>query len=489
MNKISFLFILFILGGPFFLGAQSGFPSLKKDPLAAEYAQRAKSGMGWEDLAEISLWASGAENPASLSGGKPVLPDLLKNAVSDLLAERDLPLEERGRGEYIQEFMFKKQLLKRYSEYQTRMDVLFANGNYNCVSSAVLYAIFAKALGLDVRGVVTKDHAFIKLIAQGKEIDIETTNPYGFDPGNRKEFHDGFGSVTGFAYVPAHNYQGRTDINSLELVSLILKNRIAELERSKRFAEAVPLAISRAELLSNPTDAKHSSFFVEAQKTVMDAIFNYGAQLANQGKENDALLWANIASPLYPDPLRWKEFVNAGVNNLLSKLASAKRFTDAWNVLAANASHLDAEDYTRLGAMLTDAGLSQKVSAIKTMKDADDVLGLLKNSSALLPAGRLKEMTIYALCKKAEFTAESGGYKIAIVFTEAALKEHGPDSRFDNLLKAFRANRVAELHNAFADAYNKKNFEKARALIEDALGEFPGNSQLLRDKEMADKTR
>ncbi|MDR0720507.1 MAG: hypothetical protein LBF78_12790 [Treponema sp.] len=488
MNKISFLFILFILGCPFFLGAQSSFPSLKKDPLAVEYAQRAKSGMSWEDLAEISLWASGVENPAAQgSGGR--LAFLLKNAVSNLLAEQDLPPGERDRGEYIQEFMFKKQLLKRYSENQTRMDTLLDNGNYNCVSSAVLYAIFAKALGLDVRGVVTKDHVFIKLIAEGREIDIETTNRYGFEPGNRKEFHDGFGSATGFAYVPAHNYQSRTDINSLELISLIFNNRITELERASRFAEAVPLAISRAELLSNPTDTKYSNFFADPQKMVMDRIFNYGAYLIKQGKENDALLWADIASPLYPDPVRWKEFVNAGLNNLLLKLVRAKRFTDAWNALAANAPRLDAEDHKRLGAMLADADLSQKVSAIKTAKDADDVLGLLKNSPALLPAGRLREMTIYTLCKKAEFTAQSGGYKTAIAFIETALKEHGPDSRFDNLLKAFRANRVAELHNAFAEAYNKKNFENARALLEDALGEFPGNSQLLRDKEIADKAR
>jgi hypothetical protein len=65
--------------------------------------------------------------------------------------------------------------------------------------------------------------------------------------------------------------------------------------------------------------------------------------------------------------------------------------------------------------------------------------------------------------------------------------DYGPDPRFNEHLRVFRTNRVADLHNAFAEAYNKKDIENARTIITEALEEFPGNRQLLSDKQLADR--
>ena len=69
------------------------------------------------------------------------------------------------------------------------------------------------------------------VLVNGQQIDVETTNPFGFNPGARKDFTDSFGKVTGFAYVPPGNYSDRRSIGEKELLSLILYNRVSEYVR------------------------------------------------------------------------------------------------------------------------------------------------------------------------------------------------------------------------------------------------------------------
>ena len=91
-----------------------------------------------------------------------------------------------------------KNLFTTYSVQQTRVDTALETGVYNCVSSAVLYLILARSVGLSVGGVRTADHAFCSVLVNGQQIDVETTNPFGFNPGAKKDFTDSFGKVTGF---------------------------------------------------------------------------------------------------------------------------------------------------------------------------------------------------------------------------------------------------------------------------------------------------
>jgi len=74
-----------------------------------------------------------------------------------------------------------------YDADQARLTEIFARGTFNCVSSALLYVVAARAFQLPVRGVFTKNHAFVELDPEGtdRRIDVETTNPRGFG-----EVHD-----------------------------------------------------------------------------------------------------------------------------------------------------------------------------------------------------------------------------------------------------------------------------------------------------------
>jgi hypothetical protein len=471
----------------------SPFPSLEPDPKAVEYA--ARTDLSWQDLTEISLWASGADPLSAAGREKPSYTGLVTAGVEELLASPDLPGAAKERGDYILSFMHKK-FLTRYSVNQTRMDTLLAGGSYNCVSSAVLYTILASAAGLKTRGVVTRDHAFVTVKIPSAEagedtIDVETTNPYGFDPGNRREFHDAFGKATGFVYVPAKNYRERTDVDTKELVSLILHNRIADLEARSRFAESVPLAVNRAALLSSTEGTVYSEFFEDPRNVLLDRIFNYAAMLLKAGKEQELLEWAELAGAKYPAPERWREITVGAVNNSLARMIKNSRFAEGHGFLAANASKLTPETYRRFRAMLADAELFHMVTGLKTINDADDALAALDSAEdeELLTDPRLKELRIFAVIKKAGFLVKEGGIKEALAYAESARDAYGGDSRMDAQIRALRDGRVAELHNGFAAAYNRRDFEKAGELIRAALEEFPEDTRLLTDRDLLEKTR
>jgi tetratricopeptide (TPR) repeat protein len=479
MRIITFAALFFgILGWPR-LGAQTpsqrdGFPGLDADPWALEYARLGASRpYSWQELAEIALWASGDATDR--------LMDRILGAAAELEASPSFPPDPRGQGEFILEFIHKK-LLKNYSERQTRVDEIFVSGRYNCVSSAALYLILAASQGIEAWGVITRDHAFVTVRVGKETIDVETTNPYGFDPGSRREFHDGFGRLTGFAYVPARNYRDRADISPLELISLVFANRIFDLESQGRYGDSVPLALNRAVLLSRRSNPVSSPFFADPRQDLIDRLLNFGVSLVKAGKEEDALRWAALAGAKYPHE-RWEEFTYGAMNNLLVKFIRSQRFTEARTALNARASALSRDDLSRLDTLLTDAELAHQSSRIRTLRDAEASLGAIGDAetSRVLSRSRAEEMRTFVLLKMGEILAAEQGWRKALVFLEDAVKQYGRNSQLDNALRVFRSNRVTEIHNRFADLFNGRKYDDALRVVREGIAELPGNRQLQSD--------
>jgi hypothetical protein len=437
-------------------GAQSprnGFPSLTPDSRALEFA-RLGDGGSWEDLTAAALWASAlgmdsaAASQASASQASSAsrgYMDTLRQAVEELRAGFT-GTDAKAQGDYILSYMHRK-FLRSYSTRQSRLDTLLSNGRYNCVSSAVLYLILAKSQGLEARGVATRDHAFVT-VTQGDEFwDVETTNLYGFDPGNRREFHDQFGKLTGFAYVPARNYRDRIGLSPLELISLIIHNHIADLEQQGRYDRAVPLALSRVSLLAERRTPAVSDFFADPGQDLRERILNYGASLLNAGREEEGLRWAVYAGPSFAgaggqDDPRWQNYINLLVSNRTVKLCRAGRFDEAHGFLADNRSLIDSSEYRTLETMITDAELTTLANGVKQAADAVSAMARLDEaeSAGLLPVSRARE-----------------------------LRDH---------LSLWL---VTDFHNRFAAAFNRRDYSLARTILDEGLAKFPDNRQLLGD--------
>ena len=374
------------------MNRRTSFPRLEPDPKALEYYRLSGSehGNSWAKLAEISLWASGDYSVSNLGR--------IRAAVETLNNSSALPKAAKERAEFILGFMHKN-LLKSYSHNQTRIGALLSNGRFNCVSSAVLYMVLCRSAGLYVRGVKTKDHAFAILHTGESDIDVETTNPYGFDPGSRKEFSDHFGRVTGFAYVPAHKYRDRQTIGQIELVSLIMNNRIAELESGGNYADAVPLAIDRTALLmGNLSDARpdaaeksHGPIFEHPFKDLMDRLLNYGASLLNAGREEDCLAWAAAASSMLPNESRWQEFVFAAANNRIARYIKAGKPADARVFLGSQKRLINQVHYAKLEAIVIDAerlDFHNRFAAAWNKKNFEEAGRILNKGLAEFPDDR-----------------------------------------------------------------------------------------------------
>ncbi|MDR2069806.1 MAG: hypothetical protein LBP81_00095 [Treponema sp.] len=470
--------------------ATGNFPRLEADPRAGELNLLERDGVYfWQDLMNIALWASGESGTPA----EKKIKEIIINAAAELKRSA-LPKSPRERGEYVLTFMYDR-FLKTYSTHQTKVDEIFYSGRYNCVSSAVLYTIFAVSVGLDVRGVMTRDHAFVTVNIGTESIDVETTNRYGFDPGSRREFHDAFGTVTGFAYVPARNYRDRVSISQLELASLILSNRIADLESRGRYPEAVPLAVDRAALLARRTNPINSSFFADPNRDLLDRIFNYGASLIAAGKEADALAWCNTAWRHYGNTdstagdSRWQEFTYAALNNYLVKLLKGQQISEARTLLTRYTARLSPEQYGQLNTLLVDAELLKRISGIRRTEDAEAVLRTITaaENQLTLSADRAMEMRNFILIQEGERIASEQGPPAAIAYTEAAIARYGKNPGLEDALKVHRSNRVADLHNSFASLFNSREYERAREFIRTALAEFPGNRQLAADLNLAER--
>jgi tetratricopeptide (TPR) repeat protein len=368
------------------------FPRLTPDDKAVEYA--ALRDHSWKELAEIALWASGADPYAAVTVNKAkttymaVLESLVEE-LSGVVAKSGTTGNDTEKAEAVLRFMYEK-TLKRYSLNQTQLDVLLSAGTYNCVSSAVFYLILGTSVGLDIKGVVTRDHAFITVEAADL-IDIETTNKFGFNPGSKKEFTDNFGKTTGFAYVPPGNYRNRAQISPIELVSLIISNRISALESRKRFADALPLAIDRVALLETREHPVDSPLFSDPAHDRMDRIFNVVGSLLNSRKEDEALAFVDYAMPVYPDDARWEEIQYNAVNNIVTKHLRANKIADAKAALTANQTRYGEDMRAKLAGVVAKAeavSFHNQFAALFNRRKYDDAKAVLDLALKTFPEDR-----------------------------------------------------------------------------------------------------
>jgi len=485
--------------------AKPVFPRIEPAQKALEFFSSGADNRdySWTELSRISLWASGEDTASQESAvpGNAAASGLeqIRRISGEIHASAGFPAAPREKAEFILEYMHKN-LLKAYSVNQTRIDTLLAGGRYNCVSSAVLYVILCKSAGLDAAGVVTKDHAFAVVHLPEGDVDVETTNPYGFDPGSRREFHDQFGKVTGFAYVPARDYRSRREISPVELVSLILWNRIADLEGGNRFAEAVPLAVDRAALLLGPSFAvvkeTYSSLFVDPYQSLLDRLFNYAAYLLKYGKEDDCLLWAAFASSRYPEQKRWSEITYAAVNNRMNKYLRSGQIADARNFLESQKAVLVSSSYAQFDGMIVETELAGRVNGIRSAADGDSAAAAIDEARKVdkISGKKASELLTFAIQKTASVIsaappASSGSrdWLGAINYLKAALDRYGPNSAVEQTLRSYQSNRAADFHNRFAAAWNKKNYDEAKRILDDGLAEFPNDRRLLADKDMINR--
>ncbi len=136
-----------------------------------------------------------------------------------------------------------KYFFKKYKADADTFGDVVNYGYYNCVSSSVLYMLLLYHFGMKATPIQTKEHVFIVVhFSDETDIDVETTNAYGFDPGKKKEVLDELGKITGFSYVKQKNYKNRFNISLKALLLLVLHNKSAYYTKIGKHEAALRLA-------------------------------------------------------------------------------------------------------------------------------------------------------------------------------------------------------------------------------------------------------
>ena len=310
--------------GPFFfivIMPVSGFgsPSIEKELAYILTLSEAEKRMiatnepySYENYITFALITSGV-SASEMTQLKQTVAQVGRDISAAIQAEKVPPPKSRL-AEFILDWLH-THFFRTYKSNQTRIDAMLRNHDFNCVSSSILYAAICRKFGINITGIVVKDHVFSQLKLPNQKIDIETTIQYGFDPSSRKDILDQFGRLTGFIYVPQRDYQARTEIGDRQMVALICSNRYKTLSDQKKHAEAAKVLYLSWRLAAD---------LPRTVNTWESGLANYIISLDHAKRYQDALYVSEKSQQLFPQmkqpaELQYNVYVNWSYHLLKSK--------------------------------------------------------------------------------------------------------------------------------------------------------------------------
>jgi hypothetical protein len=447
-------------------GQPPAFPELEP---AARFSQLGElpEPLSVQRLVEAGLLCSGVSQDRAASYAARV-DALLAEARSALGSIAD----PAARGSALLDFLHAR-VFRAYAERATTLDGVLDSGKYNCVSSALLYMIAALSIGLEVEGSRTSDHALCVLVAGPRRIDVETTNPYGFDPGTKKEFKDSFGKTTGYAYAALGAYSGRKALGGRGMAGLILSNRASVLEREGRFREALALGSGYYALCR---DAESEAFLA-------DRVNNVAAYLWSRADLAGAEELAFEAAARLPSDAGLGRLAGRTLEALASDLASKGDFEAARRAVEARRGSVDPAAASRALASVGDAELSRAANALGFAQAAAAADRLL--AAAQVTEGRYAQAVAAIYGREAVRLGDAGDWLAAAALAEEGAAKAPGDGSLARMAVSMRRNYIVISHNAFAALFNARDYAGARRAVEAALLSAPGDATLLRDLEAA----
>lgn len=433
----------------------------------------------WEDnlspsiLIESSLVASGLidDNLTEYINRYEQLLENFKNITKSSFKT----LSNYEKGEFILNWTHDK-ILNNYIEEQTLMDVLIDTGNYNCVSSAVIYLILAKEAGLKIESIETSDHAFCRVETEKGWIDVETTTSFGFNPGIKKDFLQTF-NQTGYTYVPPGNYSTRKRITDKDTVALILQNRMSVLQKYNNHDQAIGLSIDRWTFSNTEKNLKDMN----------DAFRNWSAVLNNQGKYIEAYYFLSEITQKYNLLNKNKDLLYDLAYNQIITLINTDNFDLANNFLIKTESIISSSDQLKLEKLvkrdyLSDIVRNEKYKiSLPLVREAYD--------SGIISKSDWQNWITVLHQNEALLISEKEGWLNAWTFLkDLPSEEKAIRSIYSSIIRA-HDNWSFEVHNKFADKFNSHNFDEAEKLLLDALTIDPGNKYLSKDLEDLNKIK
>ena len=189
------------------------------------------------------------------------------------LAKKDLSqYTEEGAyafGKRLLNWLYSSGVLKKYFETSTLFQDLIYKGEYNCLSSSILYSLLYSEFGFKVTGVLTSSHAFCTVYTEQGKIDVETTISRGFNPGQKEIRNTGNSTIVTF--VPQGNYRDRNEVDIFTLIATLYPNSIS-LKKIEKDLEKQLVMAKKAYYLSPNTEIYNKNLINAYNRLTLDYI-------------------------------------------------------------------------------------------------------------------------------------------------------------------------------------------------------------------------
>ena len=322
-------------------------------------------------------------------------------------------------------------VLSNYSRRQTKLSVMFKTGNYNCVSSSLLFLALAKDCGLDARIQETSVHAFITVYTKdGQKFDVETTNPAGVNPGEKKMISQNSSGSKKYTIVPKTYYSNRVEISDRKAVTLPAKNICAELSDKNEFEKGIPLAASVYEFVTKEKAAVRKDY---------DAICANFAAYANQNRQYEAALklLRAVMGHYGKSDLLVRNY-NDIAYNAVAESCNINDFKNARNLLVSYNYYLTEKTTQEISDMIFE---SEKLEEIQD----------LMHQNKFLEAAKLADEALLRQSQNQQFKRAKSN----------SLYNHG-----------------VTVHNQVVPLLNNKEYKEALQILENALKDNPSNQMI-----------
>ena len=399
---------------------------------------------------------------------------------------KSMGVEERGRA--ILKLLY-RDYLKTYDFNQTRIDVALESGVYNCVSSALLYMAAAKSASLNVRGQKTTEHAFCTVYEDApeagkavKKFDVETTNPYGFNPGS-KEAIDNEANIKRYYIVPKKYYANREEVNDVIFAGLIAGNICSYYLKENDFEKALPLGATRYEtaLTVTPAYSKALKGIRRDFDVIASNYVNLMKPAALEGAQN--IEWYTS----FIDRWSMTDYLQKNIDNLFNNFLAAcyteKQYSLASAEFEKNKKYLSQKIITKSEIALIDIYITTNIDPLPSEKQIEKIEALV-GSDKFSTQEQQKRILSYlenAWLINLGTYMTSGDFESGYHKAKDVLEKLPQSQKIKRLEKAFYDNCIAIIHNNFVVPANSGRYEEARQILEEGLQKYPDDKTLKSD--------
>lgn len=375
--------------------------------------------------------------------------------------------------------------LKSYSANQTKTDVALETGFYNCVSSALLYMAAAKACNLNVKGQKATEHALCSIYVPGakqgqlKKIDVETTNPYGFNPGSMEAIENSE-EMKKYYIVPKKLYGNRQEVSDFIFAGLIAGNICTECIKSGDYNRAIPLGAARYEVIR-----QESSRAAKEVRKDFDVLASNYVNLCSESinKYADVLNWYTTFIDRWGMTDFLQKNMDTSLNNLMVLCGRENNYEFAEQYFNQFKGYVTEKQFKKSEEMKTNIFFNSKTKGLSyetQITILNELINSEDNQSAVFQkTGNtfLENAWIFLL----NDFMNRGDYLTGLKKSEEAKLQLPKSQKIQNMRQMFYRNCIAIIHNNFVKEANKGQYEKALQIISEGLELFPDDKSLKKD--------